>query len=304
MIRRLPCLVFVGVSLLVARTAEGQDRPLTAVLHPTASGANATALGDAFERVLRARLDSLGVVTLSGTPAVSFSDLQLAVGCLGETNECFSAIAAQLGVQAMVLTNVQVLGTETIVTVSFVDTREAAAPGQVVRRASGEGAEQEILDAIEGMLRELFDLPEPEPPPEILMAPSVPAVRDPQPRDQAPTGSSFPIVPVIVMGAGVAIAGTGAIFGLLASGSESDYESAPTTTAADVDHALDLQSTAESQAMMANILLAVGAGTIATGIVLLFVMDSGDEESPVAVAPVVGPGAFGLSITGRFGGAL
>lgn len=110
-----------------------------------------------------------------------------------------------------------------------------------------------------------------------------------------PVESSQRLVGWIVAGSGAGVALLGGVFGLLASQTHAEFEDA-----VDVGDRKDLRETGETQALIADIGLGVGAAALITGLVLVFTA----EDAPAATATGlrVGPSAdgFGLSIGGSF----
>jgi hypothetical protein len=240
------------------------ELPKAAVLAPTPSNAVLASLAGAVERILRADVDALQVVHTEGTPALKLAELQLAVGCVGETRACLEAIAVELEVDILILSNVDETGAERLVSLTLFDKRKGGDAERVVRRASGAKADAELLDGIDGMLRELFKLP-PPPPKKDLLVDTTPPNRE-EPRS---------VLPFVVGGAGAAALVAGAIVGLIFNGTKNDYASASIMGTADVDHALTLKSRADREATAANVLLVVGAVGLAAGAALFFVQGGG-----------------------------
>jgi hypothetical protein len=73
----------------------------------------------------------------------------------------------------------------------------------------------------------------------------------------------------ITLGAGVALVGGGAVFGLLSGSAHDDYLATRIETANDADRALGHFSRAEDQALVANVLFVSGVITLGVAAVLL-----------------------------------
>lgn len=110
-----------------------------------------------------------------------------------------------------------------------------------------------------------------------------------------PPESNQALVGWIVTGTGAGVAILGGVFGLLASQTHADFEEA---NAADRP---DLRETGESQALIADIGMGVGAAAIITGLVLVLTAPDAPETTE-ATGVHIGPSAtgFGLSIGGAF----
>ncbi|MBI5525966.1 MAG: PEGA domain-containing protein [Deltaproteobacteria bacterium] len=105
-------------------------------------------------------------------------------------------------------------------------------------------------------------------------APPPPVKVEEKPAPQPPPAAAKEVKPEggrvwtwVVGGVGVAAVGGGVAFGLLAKGAEDDLHSKSHDSAT----AQDLADTAQQDALIANIMLGVGGGMIATSIVLFFV---------------------------------
>jgi hypothetical protein len=295
---RLPS-VFMGTVLLGAvfalpasASADEAEQPTTAVLQPATSHSDDARLAGAVERVLRAHMDDLDVVTVAGTPALGLSDLQLAVGCVGETDSCLQAVAEQIEVEALLLSSIDRADDALVLTVTFFDARDGGRQS-AMRREEGRGAANRLLEGIDPLLRELFGLP----------APVGPA-RAASDIEDEPARSGRPALPWVVAGVGLAGLITGGALGFVARGTENDYAAVTVDTAADAERAGNLFDKSRRQARAAHAMLGVGGALVVGGIVLLFVMGGSEDEEPrdLTVLPSVGPDGAGLHLAGRFGG--
>jgi hypothetical protein len=141
------------------------------------------------------------------------------------------------------------------------------------------------------------EAPAPAAPTEALPAPP-PAPPPEPPPPPPPTGPATErrITGVALVGLGLALAGTGAYFGVAAMGSSHDADTrCPTTTCADPD-GLRLNDRALTQASLANLSLGAGAVAFVTGIAVLLTQPSrpaaGRSATRVWLRPA--PGALGL----------
>jgi hypothetical protein len=250
-------------------------------------------LGAALQRLVRSELEVLGTVRMSGTPALPLEDLQLMIGCLGETDECFAAMATQLEVDVVVLPSLDLVGDERVLTVVAFDRRDNRR--RSARRAHPD--EEALAGSVRSLLRELYELP-PEPEPEPLPTEEP---REPEPVEAPSRGPG--IVPGVVIGA-VGLATLGAALGVgLASGrAEDDYREAPVRTVEEVDAALARRSDAARLGTTATALYVVGGALTIAGVVLavLFGREKEDDARALRLVPQVGPSSIGLVV----GGAL
>lgn len=95
---------------------------------------------------------------------------------------------------------------------------------------------------------------------------------------------------LIIAGGGAAVAIVGAIVGGLALGAAGD---APNATGPEADDARTL-------ALVADILIPTGIVVAAAGVVLAFVLPSGDDGESATLVPLVGPDMVGLAAYGQF----
>jgi hypothetical protein len=296
---RLPSFL-VGFLLAVfaspaSALADDAERPSTAVLQPVASDPGDGRLTGAVERVLRAHLDSLEVVRVASTPALGLSDLQLAVGCVGESDACLRAVAEQVEVDALVLSSIDRADDALVLTLTFFDARDGRRES-AMRREAGSGASNRLLEGIEPLLRELFGLPAAE-----TDAPPMDSIRFDDDADEGKRGMSP--LPFVVAGIGVAALATGGALGFFARSTEDDYASMTVQTSADAERAGQLLDKSRRQARAAHAMLGVGGALTVGGIVLFLLMRKRGEEEPrdVAILPSIGPGGAGLHLAGRFG---
>jgi hypothetical protein len=284
-------LALLGGLFFLVPTAQGQDAT-AAVLRPVAGPDTEAGLVGAVERVLRAKLDELAPLTVTGTPNLELRDLQLAVGCMSEDDACLGSIAEQLGVSAIVVSHVDRAGDALVATITHFDT----ASGERTNATARAQGENDLLERIDPAVRELFGLPEAE-------RPVGEYERDePETTRVVVEPSGLSVLPFLVAGAGLAAGGVGVYFALKSRSSQQEYADAPIVTPDDVDAAIDLRDRAESEALLANVLFAVGGGLVALGATLLVIDLASDTETPVVAAPTLSPDGVGLVIASRFGG--
>lgn len=272
-----------------------QDAPLptAAQVQLRVGDPSLQSLGAALQRLVRSELEGLGTVRMSGTPALPLEDLQLMIGCLGETDECFAAMATQLEVDVVVLPSLDRVGDDRVLTVVAFDRRDNRR--RSARRAHPD--DEALAGSVRSLLRELYELP-PEPEPEPL-PPAEP--REPEPVETPSRGPG--IVPGVVIGA-VGLAALGAAIGVgLASGrAEDDYREASVRTVEEVDAALARRSDAARLGTTATALYVAGGALTIAGVVLavLFGRETEDDARALRLVPQVGPSSIGLVV----GGAL
>jgi len=294
---RLLGVIALCSCLLGASVTAAQDEPPAASLLRTSTAEGVRGgFGGAIDRIVRTRLDALEVVRIRGSVALDVSEVQLALGCVGETPECLGQVAQQLDVQVLLLPNLDRAGDELILSVAVFRASDGDL-SRVVRRASGSDAETQLLDAVDGLLRELFGLPpaeEEEPGLEVgqgsgegTATPVTPA-----PAEPAIAG------PAIVLGVGAAALIGGIVTGALFLGEEEGYREVPQTPADVADRDAHRES-AETLALTTNILLIGGGAVAAAGVVWLAIELAGaGGDGDTALVPILGPQTAGLSLSG------
>lgn len=265
------------------------EAPTAAQLQVRVSDPGLASYGGAVERVLRSKLDELGPVRMSGTPALALDDLQLMVGCLGETTECLNAIAEQLSVEVMIMASVDLVDDERVLTVTRFDRRDASSRAATRRVTARE--REHLVASLDGIVRELFDLP---PAPEV--APDLDLVASPSRAAPPREGTLLP--GLLVAGVGVAALGAGLGVGLAANAAGDEYRDAPTRSEAEVDAALALRTRASRRATTANALFVTGGVLTAAGVVLAIVLGRDPSDDRVRVDAAFGPGFAGLTVGG------
>ena len=288
---------FVRLSLVLvlatSTVAQAQEHPSTSLLSTAASPGVGEGLSGAVDRLLRSRIDRLDVVDVQGSVALDVAEVQLALGCVGETAECLSQVAEQIGVEVLILPNLDRVGEEVVLSVGRFDSRDGQLR-RVVRRARGEQAETEILDAIEGALRELFDLPLPEEDPIELdeTEPPPPVVRPPAPGPDL-------TLPAITLGTGAAVLGAAIVTGVLFQ-SEADAYSIPPESPGEVREREGHARSANDLALATNVLAITGGAIAAAGAAWLLIelLGGGEGAQQARVAPLLGRDVAGISVSG------
>ncbi len=92
----------------------------------------------------------------------------------------------------------------------------------------------------------------------------------------------------VTLGAGVAAAGVGVVFGVQAQSSQDDFEAGTTLT-----EKHDARDQGEQQALIADVLYGVGAAAAITGLVLVLTAPDGEAVSGLRVAPTPDGAALG-----------
>lgn len=281
------CFATLSLFLLALPVSAQEERPAASLLSTAASEGVRDGFSGAVDRMIRAKVDELGVLAMRGAVALDISEVQLALGCVGETPECLGPVAQQLEVQVLLLPNLDRVGDEIVLSVARFDATTGEL-SRVVRRASGEDAETEILDDVDGLLRELFGLPAP---PEEDVAPVRPPSREPQ----------------IAGPAIIAAVGAAALIGAIAPAvlfldEQAAFEE-PVVTEMDAEEREMHRANADTLAIAANVLFIAGGVIAGAGLVWLIVeiaAPSGGAPAETAVVPIVGPNVAGVAAQGVF----
>ena len=101
-----------------------------------------------------------------------------------------------------------------------------------------------------------------------------------------------------VAGGGVALVGTGLLFGQLARSAYNDRVEFCQTGNVCSPEGLELIDKAQSRATLATVLTIAGGAAVAAGAVLYITAPSGDGDRTAALVPTAGPGFAGLSVAG------
>jgi hypothetical protein len=107
-------------------------------------------------------------------------------------------------------------------------------------------------------------------------------------------GGALPIGPIVLGGAGVVLLAVGSGFGAAAASTEDKYANAPVRSKSEAEAADALMDKGKSQALMANVLLGVGAGALLGSLVWWWLSPSEHTAAETALAPVVTPTGAGV----------
>jgi len=305
--------VLMGIAL--SAPAQAQDAPNAVVLRTQARDENLTSMGRALARVVRSRLGELDTWRVDGTPDLGLEAIQLAVGCMGETSDCLRLVAEQLGVSVLVVPSLDHAGENTVLGLTLYRTDVDPPLATATRQLGGADSDGGVEQAAHAALVELLgDRPEwwSDGPPDSNAGAETHDVLDgagddaTSGQDEAPaSGGLFRYRwGWLTASGGVALLAIGAGLGLASQNNDDSYGSAPTSTRAEVDHALSLYSKAQRQGRAANALFALGGVAVGTGLVgmLLGLRSQPREQARLSVLPVVGPGTLALRVSWNLGG--
>ena len=282
--------------------------------------------GDAgLDSVVKAELERLETVRLSVQPGLDLEAVQLALDCVAQSAACLRSVAASSGVDVLIAPALVRKEARLELTLLYFDSRGGSPPRIVNHVQSGTTLSSATLDAIPAMLRELLGLPaapaagkspapavgEPAPAPdtETKLAPELGAETPAQGAERR-----LPIAPIVLAGAGVLALAGGITTGLIANGTQDDYDALthdqPLSRSA-VDRARDKESAGKTQAVLTNVMVGAGAAAIvAAGVWLALELRAPAESvqssarrsrprSSTAWLPLVGPTQLGVGLVHR-----
>lgn len=285
----LCALALASVTGALPRAAHAQQS--AAILATQAADGVSASHAESLGRMVRARLDGLDVVQTTSGVALDLSEVQLALGCVGESAECLTPVAEELDVRFLLIPHLDGGQGELMLTLTLFDRQEAAI-ARVVRR----GDHPALLDAVDGQLRELFGLPA-----AIAPDPGPDPDPDPDPTPVPPPSSGPSAGPFVLMGVGAVAIGVGVGFGVAFLGADDEYANADPRSAAEARAANEAYARAETYAITADVSLIAGGAIAAAGLAWLLVeLVAGGETEGTSVVPLLGPNVAGLQLEETF----
>lgn len=261
----------------------------------------------------RARIDAailrLAIAAeLDASPSdVTFSDAATAVGCKPDAPSCKDEVLGMLGVDEILTTTVVTKLTGTEIFVRRVGKTGAARDAAIVVAT---GASLDKLDGLAPVFDDAVLPPAAAPGEPITVAPPselaepVPSVVETAPLADDPNASRRRLE-IIGMAGGAGSLVVGLVLWSAANGLEGDIEDAPTRTRRDLLELKDLESRADRNAMIGNVLV---LGGLALGAVSTYFYIRDRRSQPVASAqltPIALSSGAGVALTiGALPGAL
>jgi hypothetical protein len=301
---------WMAAALCAPQIVHADDSPRIAVFQTARDDAALRELAQALDPVLLAALNQFPSLHVGSRPALDLPAMQLAIDCVGDSAECLHAVAKQAATEGIVAPLLRRVGRETVVALLYFDARGTGVMKGVTRRYAGDNFEAKLFDEVPAMLRELFGIaPESNQPAAAPAAGPAAGAQAPAPAAQAsttlqPTASpraSPPVVPIVVTAVGVVLVGVGAAFGLAAKSSEDVYARLAVNTPAQARAAEDKLGGGKTQATLANVGFITGGLAVALGVTLWVLHGkSGSGEASAALAPSVGFGHAGLTLSGHW----
>lgn len=295
-------LVAVATALLGAGPAAA-DEPRVLVLPFSGSVPNAPNGTARLTQVVARAAGLTGAEVVIGQ--ATFADAAALAGCSEETPACFKQVADSLRVDEVVIGAVAPTPDGGSVTITLKHYQ-----GGEIREKSLTVSAGSIDDMVKRVAREVPRLmvsgdETSEPPPDRIPATS-PEQRPSEPAPQRDTGGGarrgrIGLLPWVVMGAGVALAGAGGGFLYVAKKRQDEVDGAPIHDADDFDRLVDLEDQGDRYTKIGQGLLIGGGVVLAGGVVwALYRRASGADREPepamaLDASPLEGGVAFSLS---------
>jgi hypothetical protein len=254
------------------------DTPLHLALFKTASDQpELKQLAAAVDPLLHSELGQLAGVEVVALPALDLPGLQLAVDCVGETPACLSSAATQAQAEGLVAPALTKTDSAVVLSLLLYDPRKTAPIQAVTRRFSGSRTDQQVLDVVPALVRELFDVAPAAPPPSAAEpGPS------PLPSEPPPVAADKPslILPIVLGASGAVLIGAGVGLGLAAKSTEDAYAARHVTNVAQAKSADDKFSSASTCAALSNVGFALGGAALIAGVIVFVVKRHGGDDEP------------------------
>ena len=241
-------------------------------------GALPAALPDAIDAALLRDLAAIAGIPSPVVSPVDYAEVQLSVGCADESRACLASIARAAGVDALLVRSLSADEAGSVrLELRFFDSASRDEPTMVSTEAPAEASDA-LVRAVPGLVRELFGIP----------AVAAPAARDdPEPSSMAAPPAAVSgaeedegsIGPGLVIGAGAAVLTAGIIIGATAADDFSLWKKRPIQSTVQAEQANADYDDLEARALVANVLMPVGAVVLALGATWLVIDLAGDDAS-------------------------
>jgi hypothetical protein len=306
-LRRRVSSLCVLVGLMIASTAAAEQRH---VLVFELTGTVPNDPGDALSRLTHVVARAAGLTEAEvAIGQVTFEDTAALAGCSSTDAACLTEIAAALRVDDVVLGTVEPAAdgaTVAVALTAFINgvttartfTLSAASVDAMVAELARD-APALFLGTSELPPVEPTPDPKPDPKGEPTPAPTPLVVAPPPAREGGFRAGQTSTISWVVAGAGLALAGTGAAFLMMASSRQDEVDDASLDTVQDFERVSALEDEGKRFTLIGNGLLIGGGAAFAIGSVLILYQGmKQDDESPsrVTVAPVLLPSVAGLTL--------
>jgi hypothetical protein len=269
--------------------------------------------GDAgVVRDVRAAIERLELATLLPEPPLDLEAMQMTIDCVGESADCLRQVAERSKARFVIAPSVEHAKSGSTLRILYFDANAHAEPRTALRRAPGKELDHKTLEAIPDMLHDLFATaakpgpePEPEPAADSDDDATEPAATEPpvQPQPAEPAApSKLPLGPILLGAGGVAVIASGVVMGAVMQSTQDHYAKRSVQTVQQAKQADDERKAGQQQALVANVLIGVGAlAVVASGIWFLVGLNQNQERPPqTALVPVISARSAGLSLVGTW----
>jgi hypothetical protein len=299
--------VCAATAWLACSASARAETPNAIVFAPHDSGHKSDAK---VAREVRAALEKLELAKLLDAPPLDLDAMQLTIDCVGESAECLGKVAERSKARVVIAPSITRAKGGSTLRILYYDASAKSEPHSVERQAKGADLDKDTYAAIPEMLRGLFaSSPKPEEKPaapkeeekkqtEFVEAKPVPPPQ-PAPVDDKP-GKPLPLGPILLGGGGVAALTAGLVVGAMMKSTQSSYADRDVVTPQEAKKADDERKLGKQQALVADVLIGVGAAAIVAGGIWFAtgLVDSPKEQPQTALLPAVGPHGAMLSLTG------
>ncbi len=253
------------------------------------SGSTPADLVEAIDAALLRDLAGIAGIAEPVVSPIDLAEIQLSVGCADDGRPCLESIARAAGVGALLVRALSADDQGAVrLELRYFDSGSRDEPRAVSTQVPAEQSGA-LVDAVPGLVRELFGIPEVAAPAERTEG-EPRALGEPEPQfaassSRAQAGSS--VVPWILMGAGAAALTTGVIVGAIASDDFQAWKSRPLRTDADAQQANEDFDDIEARAIGADIAMVGGGVVLGLGVTLLALelgADDTTENEPASLS--------------------
>jgi hypothetical protein len=299
----------IAVWVVQSATRAAAQAPLRAAVFKTSVEQNAlTPLAAALDPVLAEQLGKATQLTIVATPALDLPSLQLAVDCVGETPSCLALAAERSQADGVISPSLSRTETEIIFSLLLFDPQRRANPQRIVtKRVPREAGDSAVLSAAVDLVREVFGIASPPPPPTaepampqpLTAAPEIQqpphdSTWDAEPRPQRGRSLIAPISLGIVGAIGI---GMGIAFGVASQNAEDAYAKQRVINPTNAARADERYDSASRSAMIADISFGVGAAALVAATIVWIVQRpkrDADALSPTRTRLALSPGHLSL----------
>jgi hypothetical protein len=264
-------------------------------------------------REVRAALEKLELASPLEAPPLDLDAMQLTIDCVGESADCLGKVAERSKARVLIAPVITRAKSGSTLRILYYDTSTKAEPLSAEHHAKGGDLDKDTFAAIPGMLKELFaSSAKVETKPAVAektedkadaeaeeTTPAPAEATQPAPSDGKPR--KRPVLGPILLGAGgVATLTAGIVVGAMMKSTQNHYADRDVQTPEQAKKADDERKLGKQQALIADVLIGVGAAAIVAGGIWFAagLVDSPAEQPQTALLPVIGTHSAMLSLSG------